>query len=235
MQTWRTIMTPEALLAALHLGDSAFPSGAFAFSWGLEGLAADGLVTAEADLALLLEDLFVNRWRSFDRIALRRVYQIAEMMREVSRLVSLDLEVEAATWAAPLRAGSKRAGRALLNAHARLGSGGLRAYRSHVAGDPRLGHLAVAQGVAWRSAGLALDVAEALGAWAMASSIAAAAVRLGVVGHLGAQAVLAHARTVAAEILRETPDPTAPLYAFTPLVDVALMRHDHRDLRLFAT
>ena len=63
MQTWRTIMTPEALLAALHLGDSAFPSGAFAFSWGLEGLAADGLVTAEADLALLLEDLFVNRWR----------------------------------------------------------------------------------------------------------------------------------------------------------------------------
>src|ERR1700676_5249382 len=108
MQTWRTIMTPEALLAALHLGDSAFPSGAFAFSWGLEGLAADGLVTAEADLALLLEDLFVNRWRSFDRIALRRVYQIAEMTREVGRLVSLDLEVEAATWAAPLRVGSKR-------------------------------------------------------------------------------------------------------------------------------
>ena len=95
--------------------------------------------------------------------------------------------------------------------------------------------LALVTGVAWRSAGLALDVAEALGAWAMASSIAAAAVRLGVVGHLGAQAELAHARTVAAEILLETPDPTAPLYAFTPLVDVALMRHDHRDLRLFAT
>ena len=43
-------MTREALLAALQLGDSAFPSGSFAFSWGLEGLVADGLVDGEADL-----------------------------------------------------------------------------------------------------------------------------------------------------------------------------------------
>jgi urease accessory protein len=228
-------MTREALLAALHFGDSAFPSGSFAFSWGLEGLVADGLVAAEADLALLVEDLLVNRWRGFDRIVLRRVYEVAEMTLEVERLVSLDLEVEAATWALPLRVGSRRAGRALLNVHARLGAVGLRAYRSRVAADPRLGHLAVAQGVAWRAAGLALDVAEAVGAWTVASSIASAAVRLGVVGHLGAQAVLAHARTVAAEILLETPDPNVPLCAFTPLVDVALMRHDQRDLRLFAT
>ena len=177
----------------------------------------------------------MNRWRSFDRIVLRRVYDVAEMTREVQRLVSLDLEVEAATWALPLRVGSKRAGRALLNVHARLGAAGLGAYRIHVAADPRLGHLAVAQGVAWRAAGLALDVAEAVGAWTVATSVASAAVRLGVVGHLGAQAVLVHARAVAAEILLETPDPNALLCAFTPLVDVALMRHDQRDLRLFAT
>lgn len=135
----------------------------------------------------------------------------------------------------PLRVGSRRAGRALLNVHARLGAAGLGAYRIHVAADPRLGHLAVAQGVAWRAAGLALDVAEAVGAWTVATSIASAAVRLGVVGHLGAQAVLGHARAVAAEILLETPGPNALLCVFTPLVDVALMRHDQRDLRLFAT
>ena len=44
-------MLPDAamLLRALQYGDSAFPSGGFAFSWGLEGLAADGLVANAAD------------------------------------------------------------------------------------------------------------------------------------------------------------------------------------------
>lgn len=229
------MMTPEALLKALYLGDSGFPSGSFAFSWGLEGLAADGLVTTQADLTGLVEHLIRNRWRVFDRIVVRRIYALADMTREIERLLSLDLEVEAATWAAPLRAGSKRAGRALLNTHERLGSADARSYRARVVDDERLGHLPVAQGIAWRAFGLALDAAEAIGAWTTASGIASAAIRLGIVGHLGAQAVLAHARMVAAEVLRETPDPDTPLSAFTPLIDIALMRHDRREFRLFAT
>jgi urease accessory protein len=228
-------MTREALLAALQLGDSAFPSGSFAFSWGLEGLVADGLVDGEADLALLVEDLLMNRWRSFDRIVLRRIYRLDDMTLEIHQLVSLDLEIEATSWALPLRVGSKRAGRALLNVHTRLGTPDLRAYCRCVGADPRLGHLAVAQGVVWRASGLALDVAEAVGAWTLASTTISAAIRLGVVGHVGAQAVLTRVRAVAAKILCEVPDPNEPLHAFTPLVDIALMRHEHRDLRLFST
>jgi urease accessory protein len=229
------IWTPEALLTALHLGDSGFPSGAFAFSWGLEGLAADGHVATEADLLALVEHVIKNRWDTFDRIVLRRVYALADMSGEIERLQDLDLEVEAATWAAPLRAGSKRAGRALLNVHDRLGSAEARLYRSRVVLDPRLGHLAVAQAIAWRANGIALDAAEAIGIWTTASGITSAAVRLGIVGHVGAQAVLAHARKVAPGFLRQIPDPQTPLASFTPLLDIALMRHDRRELRLFAT
>jgi urease accessory protein len=229
------MMKAEALLAAMHLGDSGFPSGAFAFSWGLEGLAADGMVHTEADLTALMEHVIRDRWATFDRIVLRRVYAMGDLVAEIERLVSLDLEVEAATWAAPLRAGSKRAGRALLNVHERLGSAEARAYRGRVVGDGRLGHLAVAQGVVWRAGGLTFDAAQTVGVWTTATGIASAAVRLGIVGHLGAQGVLAHARRLAPAILEELPDPETPLSSFAPLLDVALMRHDRRAFRLFAT
>ena len=229
------MMQAEALLAVLHLGDSGFPSGAFAFSWGLEGLAADGLVTSEADLVALIEHVIRDRWATFDRIVLRRVYATADISRAIEQVVSIDLEVEAATWAAPLRTGSKRAGRALLGVHEKLGSAEALAYRARAAGDARLGHLAVAQGIVWRAGGLALDAAQAIGVWATATAIASAAVRLGIVGHLGAQAALAHARRIAPAILAEAPDPESPLSSFAPLLDVALMRHDRRAYRLFAT
>jgi hypothetical protein len=39
------------MLAALQFGDSAFPAGGFAFSWGLEGLLADGLLEDADDVA----------------------------------------------------------------------------------------------------------------------------------------------------------------------------------------
>ena len=32
---------PASALALLQYGDSAYPAGGFAFSWGIEGLAAD--------------------------------------------------------------------------------------------------------------------------------------------------------------------------------------------------
>jgi urease accessory protein len=229
------MMKPESLLAMLHLADSAFPSGGFAFSWGLESLVADGLVTNQQDLLALIEDLLINRWRTFDRTVLARVNAIEDMVEQVEQLLTIDLEIEAATWPAPLRAGSKRAGRALLNVHAQLGSAEVRAYRARVLCEPRSGHLAVAQGVAWRASGIGLDEAQVMAVWTSAAAVASAGVRLGIVGHLGAQTVLAQARNLAAEVLRDVADPDAPLSAFTPLVDIALMRHERRSPRLFAT
>ncbi|MDP9362684.1 MAG: hypothetical protein M3Q10_00380, partial [Chloroflexota bacterium] len=45
---------PAALLLLLQLADSAFPTGAFAFSHGLEGLLDAGLLRGEADVAAVL-------------------------------------------------------------------------------------------------------------------------------------------------------------------------------------
>ena len=46
---------PDALVSLLHLCDSLFPIGSFAYSDGLESAAASGLVTGVADLYEWLE------------------------------------------------------------------------------------------------------------------------------------------------------------------------------------
>ena len=220
----------EVLLAALQHGDSAFPSGGFAFSWGVEGLIADGLVTRPDDLTRVVRDVLLYRWASFDRPVLRRAFEAAP---DLERVADVDREVETATIVAGLREGSRRAGRALLGAHVRLETPGAAAYRALVDADGALGHQSVVQGLVWRSVGLPLAAAEAMAAWAVATSMVSAAVRLGTLGHAAAQTLLTRLRSTIAALLA-TPQPDA-LSAFSPLADIAVARHARRDLRLFAT
>ena len=53
-------------LALLQLGDSAYPAGGFAFSWGLEGLAADGMLVNRSELDRIIADQLERRWASMD-------------------------------------------------------------------------------------------------------------------------------------------------------------------------
>lgn len=219
----------ERFLAALQHGDSAFPGGGFAFSWGIEGLVADELVGTADDLERVVEDLLLGRWAPFDRVALRSAFAAGP---DLDRVTALDREIEAGTLVAGLREGSRRAGRALLGVHVRLATPGAAAYRAMI-DDGAPGHLAVVQGLVWRGLGLSVESAEALAAWGLVWALVSAAIRLDVIGHVAAQALLTRLRPRIAALLATAP-PVAPLHAFTPLADIAVARHARRDVRLFA-
>jgi urease accessory protein len=219
------------ILAALQLGDSAFPAGGFAFSWGLEGLAADGLADSPSDVAEVIEEQLVHRWNSFDRVLLGDAYAAAD----IERIAAVDHLAEATTPSEEMRVGSKRAGRALLGIFARLGHERAAEYRAAVHADDSLGHLAVTQGVAYRDAGLSRGVAELLSGWTAATGLASAAVRLGLLGHLDAQRILADARATLKRLLARDVPAHAPVSSFTPLLDIAVSRNTARHVRLFAT
>ena len=219
----------ERLLVALQHGDSAFPGGGFAFSWGVEGLVADELVGTVDDLERVVEDLLLGRWAPFDRAAFRAAFAAGS---DLDRVTVVDREVEAGTLVAGLREGSRRAGRALLGVHVRLATPCAEAYRAMIE-DGAPGHLAVVQGLVWRGLGLSVESAEALAAWGLVWALVSAAVRLDVIGHVAAQALLTRLRPRIAALLA-TPPPMAPLHAFTPLADIAVARHARRDVRLFA-
>lgn len=64
-----------AALALLQYGDSAYPAGGFAFSWGIEGLAADGWLADATALDGLIADHLSFRWSSMDRPLLCQAYR----------------------------------------------------------------------------------------------------------------------------------------------------------------
>jgi urease accessory protein len=215
-----------ALATALQIGDSQFPAGGFAFSWGLEALWRAGRVDRGGFAAFLTAQLH-GRWARFDRPVVAAAHA-----GERDGRIALDLEVEAMSWSAPLRDGSRRAGGALLATHARLLTPGAADYREAVVAGRAPGHLPVVQGLV--GAGLGLDGTSTLvlSASGFAGGLASAAVRLGIVGALAAQQHLSALRPVLADLASAAP-PAAPA-SFSPLSEIGMGRHSDLGGTLFA-
>lgn len=226
-----------SLIAALQFGDSAFPSGGFAFSWGLETALRDGRVD-RAGLPLWIEAELLDRWARFDRVAIAGAWCGAPDRAEADRAEADRVEadrveadwaeadwaeaVDAAHWAEATRLRSLEAGAALLAAARRLGLEPL----------PRAAHLPLAQAAVFRAAGLGLESALAVSAHHAARGLASAAVRLNAIGAVAAQGLLLALRP-ALERAAVPPAPGTPLASFAPLSDIAMLRP--RPDRLFVT
>ena len=118
---------------------------------------------------------------------------------------------------------------------ARLGHAGAIRYREVIGDDPGLGHLPVVQGMAYREAGLGLGAAEAVSGWTAMAGLASASIRLGLIGHIGAQHILSRLRLRLDALLQDRPPPGVPISSFTPLADIAVSRNPGRHLKMFAT
>ncbi|MEO0678878.1 MAG: urease accessory UreF family protein [Pseudomonadota bacterium] len=212
-------MTSPGVLAAMQLADSAFPSGAFAYSWGLEAALADGRVDRRG-FAAWLEAEMLGRWAPFDRVALAMAHRAAEAGGDPA---DVDREIDLAFWAEPLRARSAEAGQAFLGAAARLGDGAALALREAALAGEAPGHLPAAQGAVFRSMGLDLALALAASAHGAAQSLASAAVRLSLIGALDAQRALIALRPALAEAAGPPPPDQRPA-AFSPLAEIAQLR-----------
>lgn len=216
---------PGQLLAAIRFGDSAFPTGGFAFSSGLEGSHRDGLVRDEEDVTAFAAEQLEGRWHHCDRVLLRRAWSQRDP-------VETDQLAEALATMAVLRDASRRAGAATLSTFSAIVDGGVEEYRDRVVAGTAPGHLPVAQAVCLRASGLTLETAEIVTAWQVLSGIVGAAVRLGVIGHLGGQRVTSACTSVLLDLLRRQPR-QAPA-AFTAYADIAAQRRGD-GTRLFAS
>jgi urease accessory protein len=219
------------LLTILQHADSAFPNGNFAFSNGIEGLSAMNVPLDRRGLQDVITVFLRHRWATSDRVAVALTHRANA---NFERVAGIDHAVEAATLAEPLRTGSKRNGNALLAAHVRLGTPGATELRMLVEDGEAYGHLPVVQGFVWRAQGMSETAAVTVSGYSTAAGLIAAAVRLGRIGAVEAQSVLAAVLATIADLSAPLP-PAAEIESFMPWVDAAASRHARAHLRLFAS
>lgn len=205
----------------------AFPTGAFAYSQGLETAVARGVVSGRDELGDWLEALLVRGMLWSDLVIVSLVWR-AEMASEVRELGDLALA---------LQPSAERAEEARVlgrNFHDALVAGWPEAAAEFAGLERTVLSYPVAVGLASRSLGLALDATLEAYAHAFVSNAISAAIRLGVIGQFDGQRV--HARlfepirglTAAAMVAREDDVATAQFAA-----DIDCMNHETLNVRLF--
>jgi len=92
----------------------------------------------------------------------------------------------------------------------------------------------VMQGAVWSSVGLNENLAQLTSGYTVASGLITAAIRLGAVGALQGQQVLADCLPLIEQLATGEPPAASELESFVPFLDIAAARHAQADLRLFA-
>jgi urease accessory protein len=220
-----------SVLQAIWQADGTFPSGSFAFSYGIEGVVAlRGNIDAPA-LAEITAAILRQRWEPCDRIALVRAFRTKG---DVASIMAVDREVEASMFGITLREGSRRNGASFLASHARLGGDIALQLRQAIRSGDCLGHISVMQGAVWQAMALDEELAQLTSGYAVASGAVAAAVRLGAIGALEGQKVLAGCLPLIEHVAARPVPADAELASFLPFLEIAAARHARADLRLFA-
>jgi len=225
----------SGLLRLLQLTDSGFPTGAFSFSHGLEGLVGSGSVAREPDVAEVIAVHLREGFAGIECPAMAHAWRAARH-RDLTALAALDALVGAHKPIPVFRNGSIRTGRRLLESAAGVTAGPmLEDFRASI-GAGISGHHAVAFGVVMEASAVdEATAALALGA-GFAGGLAAAAVRLGIIGQGAAQRILAEHHGLLADCAaRGRATALDDMGAFMPMTDVAGLRQSRLSGRVFAS
>ena len=224
---------PQQLLMLLQWTDSAFPTGAFAHSGGLETYTQHDQLRNAAELQRLIA-VKLESVAHTDMIVVHCAHA-AYQATDVAIWRDLDTLCAASKPAREAREASEKIGRRLLASVMNiLPDERLMLYRDGVEQKTLIGHHAVVQGLI--CAALNVDPHAALVAFAygLAANQTAASLKLMAIGQTQAQAVLALSGQAIMNAVEQALALTlADFCSFTPGLDIRVMQHEQLFRRLF--
>jgi urease accessory protein len=184
-----------SLLRLIQLTDSAFPTGAFAHSFGLETYIAHGMVGTAATLEEFIANTLLHAVATSDGVACKAVYGTEMACEDVVRV--LDQRLTAMKTVSEFRAASRALGTRFLHTVTRLYTVPSAVnYLAATETKALYGHLSLAYGLVCRD--LALPLQPALMAWfrQYAASSVSVGVRLIPLGQTAGQMLLTRLGTI---------------------------------------
>jgi urease accessory protein len=223
--TYPMAVTDQALLRLLQLTDSAFPTGAFAHSFGLETYVARRIVRTATTLEAFVTHTLLHAIAPSDGVACVAVYRAEDAWLDVTQ--ELDRRLSAMKTVSEFREASRMLGRRYLRTVVPLFSlPRATSYLAAIEANTLHGHLSLAYGLVCRD--LELPLQPALMAWLRQScaALVSAGVRLIPLGQTEGQVVLTHLGAAILDAVelalgREVKD----LASFVPGQELAGMMH----------
>jgi urease accessory protein len=216
------------MLAALQLGDSASPSGAFTQSYGLETLVAESAVASAADVEAVLAVHLTQRLARSDLPALLAAHRAAAG-EDIALVLTVDAALSAVKMTREERQASARVGARLLTEAERL--------EPHpIFAACRPTNAAVAFALAGYVTGLSAPESALTYAYGFASALVSASMRLLRIGHGETQAILRRSHALIDRAVADAEAvPWDALCPFAPGLDLGSARHERLPARLFAS
>ncbi|KAD3633231.1 urease accessory protein [Arthrobacter yangruifuii] len=223
------------LLTSLQFADSAFPSGFYTMSHGLEGYSQARLVSRDG-VQPLLAGLLLHSVGPSDATALAAAHRAAGD-GDVELVQEIDQRLFASKLNAEMRTASVRSGHQLIDLGAELTDHALLAeYAGRVRLHSTPGCQPVAAAVVYAANGVSTRDSVASDLFAFSASFVGAALRLRLTDHRQAQAVLLETAGVIEQATEAALErDLADLGGCAPMADIMSARHERAEARLFAS
>lgn len=226
----------DSRLALMQLSDSFFPSGSFTLSHGLEAMVQTNQIRSAQDVEAFLQLLLHNKVGCSDLIALIHAYR-ASAANDLSEIRRADQQLYAQTLIQATREAQCRSGQALLLvAQSTWNDAQLVAFQEDIDTHDTPG----LHPIVFAMVGRAVHLSERDTSFAFLHSfvtgLVGAAIRLGVLGHLGAQSILYKmALEIEAIATQASALSLEDMWSCTPAIDIAQMSHQRLVSKQFST
>lgn len=210
----------------LQANDSAYPSGAYAHSFGLEELVEAEVVKSPADLERFLQTQILPAVLTFELPYFARAHAAA-VAENSEELLALDRELDAWRIPAELRDASRRIGSQRLGLLAQLDPSPL--ILKLLADSPRSHHLVV---TALELSGIPVAQAARAFAYQITAGLTAASMKLMRIGQTNCQQILRRSLVSLSDQIDDSLSQPVDGW-FNPLLEIASLRHARAHARLF--